>query len=469
MWLTDRLSNLVSGMGTGKDKSSSTRFHFTPIAPGELEAAYRSNWIARKIIDVPAFDMTRAWRAWQADEDQIEKIEATEKRLRLQAKVARAKQQARLHGGAAIYIGTADLDQSSELVPERIGRDGLLYLHVMTRWELAAQQIILDPMSPYFGEPEYYTLSAGTRGSITIHPSRVIRFIGRPVTRQLQGQERWGDSELQVVYDAVQQAGGSLQQVASLFHEAKTDIVSVPGLQQALATSEGTARVANRFAQAALIKSVHNVLLLQGGDDKQAEKWETRQIEFAGFPPLLQLYLKVAAGAADIPVTRLLNDSPSGLQSTGDGDTRNYYDRLSAEQNVELTPDLERADEVLIRSALGNRPPEIHYRWNPLWQLSESEKADVAYKRAQATQIYVNTALVPEEVLGKAVRNQLQESGEYPGLEAAFDEYEDKVEAGEIDPDDGEDDLAAQRALNQPQPPSGALPAPSDRLDAPKV
>lgn len=52
MWLTDRLANLVSGMGTAKDKSSSTRFHFTPISPGELEAAYRSNWIARKIVDV---------------------------------------------------------------------------------------------------------------------------------------------------------------------------------------------------------------------------------------------------------------------------------------------------------------------------------------------------------------------------------------------------------------------------------
>lgn len=434
MWMMDRLANLITGLGTSKDKGTAARFAFNFIGPEQLTAAYRSSWLPRKVIDIPAADMTRAWRSWQAQEDQIELIEATEKRLKLQSKVKLAKQWARLYGGAGIYIGTTDTDLSQELVPERVGKDGVTYLHVMTRWELAAQDLILDPLSPYFGEPSYYSLAAGNKAGISIHPSRVIRFIGRPIPRFLAGAERWGDSELQVVDDALKQAGVSLAQVATLFNEAKTDIISVPGLSQILATAEGTSRITNRFAQAALLKSAHNVLLLEGGAPESAEQWETRQIDFGGFPPILQLYLKVAAGAADIPVTRLLNDSPSGMQSTGDSDTTNYYDRLAAEQHTDLGPELERGDEMIIRSALGNRPPEVHYDWNPLWQMSEAQKADIALKKAQATQIYVTTNVVPDEVITVAVRNQLQEDGTYPGIDAAYDDYDARVEAGDIDP-----------------------------------
>ena len=35
-----------------------------------------------------------------------------------------------------------------------------------------------------------------------------------------------------------------------------------------------------------------------------------------------------------------------------------------------LTPAMSVLDEVIIRSALGSRPPEIYYEWNILWQLS---------------------------------------------------------------------------------------------------
>ena len=447
MWMMDRLANLITGLGTGKDKGVASRYAFNFLNPEQLTAAYRSSWLPRKVIDIPAGDMTRAWRSWQAEEDQIELIEATEKRLKLQSKVKLAKQWARLYGGAGIYIGTNDVDLSQELPPERVRRDDVQYLHVMSRFELTAQDLILDPLSPYFGEPTFYSLASGNKAGVTIHPSRVVRFVGRPIPRFAAGLDRWGDSELQICDDALKQAGVSLAQVATLFNEVKVDIVSVPGLTDHLATAEGTARLTNRFAGANLLKSSQNVLLLEGGDATAAEKWETRQIDFGAFPAILQLYLKVAAGAADIPVTRLLNDSPSGMQSTGDSDTTNYYDRLSAEQNTDLTPEMERLDEMLIRSSLGSRPPEVHYRWNPLWQMSEAQKADIWLKRAQATQVYAGTGLVPDEVLEQGVRNALVESGEYPGIEAAYAEYDAKVEAGEIEPSGNVDEPTEPPAM----------------------
>ena len=51
------------------------------------------------------------------------------------------------------------------------------------------------------------------------------------------------------------------------------------------------------------------------------ETWARQKIDFAGLPEVVRTFLQVAAGAADIPVTRLRGQSPAGLSSAGDHDT----------------------------------------------------------------------------------------------------------------------------------------------------
>ena len=63
----DTLTNLLSGMGTRSDKSAFTRFALRPLTRQQLEAAYRGDWISRKVVDIPAQDATREWREWLAD------------------------------------------------------------------------------------------------------------------------------------------------------------------------------------------------------------------------------------------------------------------------------------------------------------------------------------------------------------------------------------------------------------------
>ena len=66
-WFTqDRLVNLVSALGTAKDKSTASAYYFRELDPSQIIAAYRSDWIARKVVDIPAFDMVREGRNWQA-------------------------------------------------------------------------------------------------------------------------------------------------------------------------------------------------------------------------------------------------------------------------------------------------------------------------------------------------------------------------------------------------------------------
>lgn len=423
MLIFDRLANLVTGLGTAKDKSTGAAFVMGLLGRDQLESMYRSDWLARKIVDIIPFDMTRAWRDWQAGEKQIEALEETEKRLQVRDRIALALQRARLYGGSALYLGTADTVPSDELRPDGFGKDRLTYLHVFAQHEMRAGDAIRDVLSPFYGQPAFYEIQ-GASGAARIHPSRIIPFVAAPLPDQFSGGGTWGDPILQIIRDAVVNAASSQQHVAALLPELKTDIVSVPRLSEHLATKEGTARVQSRFAAANLIRSMHNVLLLEGGEAASSEEWQQRQIDFGDFPELLRMFLQVAAGAADIPVTRLLGQAPAGLNATGDSDVRNYYDHVSSRQVIELGPRLDRLDDFLIRSALGAKPPEVHYSFAPLWQLNETEKAKVALDKASATKIYLDGGLIPEAVLERAVRNQLIEDGTYPGIEKAYAEFE---------------------------------------------
>src|SRR3954451_6347405 len=81
-WVNDSFVNFLAGLGVpGRDKFTAQNYVHTALTLRELDAAFRSDWIARKIVTIPAWDMTREWRGWQADPDQIELLENAEKKL----------------------------------------------------------------------------------------------------------------------------------------------------------------------------------------------------------------------------------------------------------------------------------------------------------------------------------------------------------------------------------------------------
>lgn len=448
MWLVDSLKSLVTGLGTSKDKTTSMVYAFQPIADDQLNAMHRSDWLARKIVDIIPNDMTREWRDWQADGDAIEKIEALEKSpmINLQVKINEALRKARLLGGAGIYLGMKDGASAEPLDLNRVGVGDLQYLHVMTRREMTCGPLDRDVTSEFFGQPTYYEPYTGpTSGEsigVKIHPSRFIRFVGADVLDNRQVTiDGWGDSILQVVYDAIQNATSSQEHIAALIPEAKTDVIYVPGLSEYLRSPATTKLLTDRFTYANMMKSMFNMVLLEGNgpsDQASGERWEQKQINFGTLPELASQFLQVAAGAADIPVTRLVGQAPKGLNATGDSDMKNYYDNIAARQKTELQPQLYRLDEVIIRSALGSRDPKIYYTWAPLEQMSEKEKADIFNVKATAARTLAGTGgasppLLPIDALSDALVNQLVEDGVLSGLESAMEEY-GKLSEQEVDP-----------------------------------
>ncbi|MFK0273664.1 DUF1073 domain-containing protein [Ensifer sp. NPDC090286] len=446
-FVRDSLTNMVANLGTSRDKASATFYSMPMLSDEELLNAYRGAWLPRKIVDIPAFDSVRAWRDWQAKKAQIEAIEKEETRLNVKGKILDAKVKARLWGGAAIVIGTGDLELSTSLDVERVGKGGLKYLTVMSKRNLTAGEIERDPASEWYGKPKLYQVSSAGGQQLEIHPSRVVIFNGaaQPDEEFFTTSQGWGDSVLLSVVEAIKQADGTAANIASLVFEAKVNVIRIPDFMQNLGNAEYRAKIMERYTLAATAKGINGDLLL----DKE-EEFEQKQANFATLPDVLMSFLQIVSGAADIPATRLLGQSPAGMNATGESDLRNYYDRLQAMQSVEMTPAMARLDECIIRSALGSRDPDIYYEWAPLWGMSEKEKADVFKTKADAARQLVGTSpgqeIIPREAVSDALVNVLVEDGSLPGLDSAIDEY---GELSEQEPHEAEERAAleAQKLL----------------------
>lgn len=412
----DSLQNFITGFGGATDPLSNTGFVFLAKQKTELDAMYRSDWIARKIIDIPAHDMVRRGRIWHASNKQIEKLEAAEKRLSLWNKLGTAIKLARLYGGAGLVLMDGN-QPSKELNPETVRQDQRLALQPFSRHMLRIKNtLITDFANELYGTPEMFVLTGYDGQQYDVHPSRVFPIHGNMAGETGIIDDWWGDSILDAVYTAVQHASLTQQGFASLVESAQTDIVSVKNLADKLATQESTSKLFNRWKYWRESKTLNKVSLF----DADNEDFTKHEASFQNQDKLMLAFLIIVSGAADIPAVRMLGQSPSGLNATGESDLRNYYDSINSHQTMDLQPLLDRFDVILQRHALGKLDTKVWYEFTSLWTPTAMETAQIHKLNAEVVDLYAGNMVVNQEALMEGVHNLLVDSGVFPGFEAAL-------------------------------------------------
>ncbi|MCB1423165.1 MAG: DUF1073 domain-containing protein [Nitratireductor sp.] len=470
----DGLINLVSNLGTKKDKATQNKILAGFNDYNTLDNMWRGSWMGRKCVEVIPDDMLRQWRTWEMSEEQVKKIERLETALRIKRHIRKALVFRRVFGGGVILLGTGTDKPETELRLDKIKEGDLKYLHTFHRFQLTAagdDAYERDIRKPNYGRPKKYQLTNITgQEQVEIHPSRLVIFDGMEVTDEARElQDGFGDSIFDAIADAVLTAASVHAGIASLVQEAKIDVYKVRNLAEMVSNTDGTNRLTKRFMVANMLKSINNALILDEG-----EEHEQKTISFSGLKDTMLEFMQVVAGAADIPMTRFLGMSPGGMNSTGEGDLRNYYDNIQARQENELRPDLEPLDEALLRSAgivtgeegleeLKGETAEHYYRFDPLFQPTAKEKAEVDKARAEITKIYKDTGLVDPMVLATGVKNQLIEDGPYPGIDAAYEEHDADLEtiriAAEGEQENADLLLEANRKAVEEEPEGSGDPA----------
>lgn len=456
--VNDGFVNLASNLGTGRDKAASGGYQYVPIAAFALMNMYRSSWLAKKMVNIPAQDATRRWRAWQAEAEQISAIEALEKRLDLQDKVKQAVRMARLFGGAALYFGLRNQDPSEPLDLDRVRAGDLESLTLMSRYQLNPVDPERDPTSPFWGHPKYFELVAMSGDSVRIHPSRLAIFRGEAISTSDPSEWLWGDGILQAAQTAVLQGDSLAANVSSLVYEANVDVIHIPRLMEMMRDQESENKVLTYLRTLAMVKGNNGMLVLDGGDTSETEgnsggtKYDRKSISFTGLSDVWDRFMQMASAASDIPVSRLFGRSAAGLNSTGEGDMKNYHESVTAIQATYMQPAMANLDEALIRSALNNRDEDIYYEWRSLQEPSDKERAEHGKAVADIIKVLRESELFPEETLQAIAVSALTETGALPGIEAAVLEHGLELE------EDPEDDPRLQlSALGRNKKPSPAL------------
>lgn len=432
---TDNLVNLVSGMGVGKAKRDHNTFQYSNFNDWQtLDAAFQDNWLARAIVEYPVEDMCREWRTIKCDD--ADTIRAEEDRLLLPVMTQDAITWARLYGGAGILMLTGQ-DLSKPLDVNRIRKGDLKRLIVLDRWDMQVGTLnTWNVLASNYLLPEFYTLVGGAQ---QIHWSHFARFEGAKLPRrQKQMTQGWGDSYLRKCIEDVMDCVAAKNGIAELMQEANIDVIKREGLSDELASGE-EAQVRKRYELFSMMKSVINMALLDGD-----ETLDRQTLSLGGVAPIIEQLMTWISGAADIPVTRLFGTSAKGMNATGEGDMRNYYDSLRSKQLTQVDPGMRTLDEVLVRSALGYWPDDYNYVWNPLQQMNELQAAQAAQARMTTDQGYLDAGVVTVS----QVQRNLQANEQYQFDDEAIEEQAEHEDAGMFDePMDTQQALDAFRSM----------------------
>ena len=354
--------------------------------PELLTAMYRESWLTMRIIDMPSEDMTRAWYRLTADlkEEEIHALRRLEARHSIKQEITNALRWARLYGGSLALMvirGEEDrLDQPLDrdmLLPGCF--QGLLVLD-RTQGIEPSEELVSDLDDPDFGLPASYTVNLNMEGysSVTLHHSRVLRFVGRELPRAETVRERyWGASEMEHIQDELLKRSAASANIAQLIFQANITTLKMADFGDLLGTGTEEQRRNLEYAMETENRFRTSFgLQLMSRDDCL----ENHPYSFAGLSEIYEQFMMDMAGAAEIPATRLFGRSPQGMNATGESDLRNYYDMIAQMQERMLRPALEKLLPVMAVSCWGFVPEDLEIVFEPVMTSSPAERAELVQK-----------------------------------------------------------------------------------------
>lgn len=392
----DGWNNAFTLAGTKRDRTTKTGFGMSAKLDQEtLDSLYASGGIARRIIDLPSQEMTREWFT-VTDEKSDELLDRMEE-LKVQSTVTYAVAMARLFGGSLVMLLADDGRTLSEpLNPLAVKEiDGLrVYDRHQVSW--TEQSLYSDPGQRQYGQPEIYTISPINGTPFNVHESRIVRVPGLVVSDRMRARNSgWDYSYLQPVYEALGNLASSYTASASVIQDFVQTIMSIKGLTEMIAGGNESV-VAKRIEILDMSRHVLNTILT----DADGEQFSKQSSSVAGMSELLNSFMIQVSSITGIPMTKLFGISAGGLNATGDNDIRNFYDEIKTNQEFNLKPVLETIVKWFMLEKKGAyrgvEPAKWSIKFNPLWQMSDRELAEVKKITAETDALYLDRGVFTE-------------------------------------------------------------------------
>lgn len=378
----------------------------------------------RKIVSIIAEEMTRKWIEFVAvgDNDLSEKIIQIEKefeRLKVRDAFRKMAENDGFFGRGHIYF---DLE-----MPSGSGRAYDDLEELKTKLALSPAKIrkgslkgltVIEPMWVYPGlynsdnplRSDFYIPKQWFVFSKNVDESRLINMISNPVPDMLKAAFAFGGIPMSQLVEAY------VNNWISTRDSVKDSVraYSTSGFKTNLnATLQGS-ETGDIFDRVDLFNEMR--------DNRGAMILDNQEEFFQFNAPLSTLdslqgqSQEQMAGIAGIPVVKLWSITPSGLNTSTDGEIRSFYDTIHARQEADFRDPLNRLLKIVQLSLFGEIDENITFNFVPLYQLTELEQSQVELNEAQTDVAYVTAGILD----GSEVRNRLanDKTGRYDGLVA---------------------------------------------------
>ena len=374
----------------------------------------------RLVAETFAQEMTREWGEVKGDDaKKVDAIEAELKRLNIRTIFRKHIENDFLFGGSQIYIDIEGQEKKTDLpllINDKGIKQGSLRGFVVREpmWTTPSEYNAHDALSNTFFKPEKWWVM----GNI-VHTSRLMTLTTRPVADILKPMYNfYGVSMTQLMLPYVQR----LQSVADATAKVIT-MFSLTGLKTdmsaILSAEEGGANeLVNRVKTLGLMRDNRGVLAV----DKDTEEVFQINTPLTGLDVLLDKFTQMVAYPSRMPILKVFGTPTGGLGNTSDGEIRSFYDTVSAQQEAFILPQLKTVLDCIQLSLFGEIDKSIEFKFNPLYQLDDNERADVNLKKAQTAQIYITEGVIDNDEARKNL-NDDEESG-----------YMLEADAPEVDP-----------------------------------
>lgn len=416
---------------------------------------YRNHWIARRMVDMPAEDMTRAWPVLSSElpPDEIERFNRIIDSTFTPSRVCQALKWARLYGGAGALIvlrgHDEQLDQPLDL--DDVAPGSYLGLIPFDRW-VGVQpdgEISSDIERPEdYNLPEYYMVSP-TQGSnlFRVHCSRILRFMGPSVPEPENGaQSYWGISVLELAWEPLRMHDNALWSMLQLLFRSQIISQKNPALAQLLSGVGISNDALQQFysTMQAQNELLSNQSMLVLGEDGEMG---SIQYTFGGLAEVIAQFQMETAGAADMTVTRLFGRTITGLGQSNDADEKFYEDKIAQYQLSQLDPQLQKLYKVVAMSAWGEVPDDFSWKYPSVRVLTETEKAELV-ERATAPIIAARNADIISQ---RTAAMELHQLSETTGVFSNITDEDIDAASNSIEPE-AEPNPKEEEEFNRPNP-----------------
>lgn len=461
----DSYQNFAARLGIGADTlASASGYGFNPITRNRtlLEWMYRGSWIVGQAVDTVAEDMTKAGISFTGDNDpkQIDQLQRAFVRKQVHGRFQSTIKWSRLYGGAIAVVMINGQKPSDPLDVTRIARGSFQGLLVMDRWMVqpTMSDLVTDPADPDLGYPRFYEVVADAPAlpRMKVHHSRcvVLQGVELPYWQRIS-ENLWGMSVIERIYDRLVAFDSGTQGASQLLYKAYLRTLKIPQLRNIVAS--GGQAYEGLIKQVQLMRSMQSnegISIIDADDD-----FKTDSYSFSGVADTLLQFGQQLSGALQIPLVRLFGQSPSGLNSTGESDLRTYYDGINQRQETQLRHGYDVVSRVCAASEGVKVDEGFGFDFNPLWQLDDKEKVEIAERVTNTVIAAEATGMLPPGVALKELKQSSVITGVWSNI------TDEQITAAESAPAPGAvDDLLGPLALaapgGQPMPGVAALPAP---------